>query len=52
MAPVVCIEPNGNQDLLLFDNAHKDLENNGWLVFIQRFESFNIFVAQQFCPYL
>jgi hypothetical protein len=48
MAPVVRIEPNGSQALLLFDNAHKDLENNGWLVFIQRFEGFNIFVAQQF----
>jgi hypothetical protein len=48
MAPVVRIEPNGNQALLLFDNARKDLENNGWLVFIQRFEGFNLFVAQQF----
>jgi hypothetical protein len=34
MAPVVRIDPNGNQALLLFDNAHKDLENSGWLVFI------------------
>jgi len=34
MAPVVRIEPNGNQSLLLFDNSHKDLENSGWLVFI------------------
>jgi hypothetical protein len=48
MAPVVCIEPNGSQTLLLFDNARKDLENNGWLVFIQRFEGFNLSVAQQF----
>jgi hypothetical protein len=48
MAPVVRIEPNGNQALLLFDNARKDLENNGWLVFIQRFEGFNLSVAQQF----
>jgi hypothetical protein len=48
MAPVVRIEPNGNQALLLFDNAHKDLESSGWLVFIQRFEGFNISVAQQF----
>jgi hypothetical protein len=48
MAPVVRIEPNGNQNLLLFDNARKDLENNGWLVFIQRFEGFNLSVAQQF----
>jgi hypothetical protein len=48
MAPVFCIESNGSQALLLFDNAHKDLENSGWLVFIQRFEGFNISVAQQF----
>jgi hypothetical protein len=43
MAPVVCIEPNGSQTLLLFDNAR-----SGWLVFIQRFEGFNLLVAQQF----
>jgi hypothetical protein len=48
MAPVVRIEPNGSQTLLLFDNAHQDLENSGWLVFIQRFEGFNLSVAQQF----
>jgi hypothetical protein len=48
MAPVVHIEPNGSQTLLLFDNAHKDLENSGWLVFIQRFEGFNLLAAQQF----
>jgi hypothetical protein len=48
MAPVVRIEPNGSQALLLFDNAHKDLQDNGWLTFIQRFEGFNLFVAQQF----
>jgi hypothetical protein len=48
MAPVVRIEPNGSQDMLLFDNTHKYLENSGWLVFIQRFEGFNLFVSQQF----
>jgi hypothetical protein len=48
MAPVVRIEPNGSQALLLFDNARKDLEDNGWLTFVQRFEGFNLFVAQQF----
>jgi hypothetical protein len=48
MAPVVRIEPNGSQTLLLFDNAREDLENSGWLVFIQRFEGFNLSVAQQF----
>jgi hypothetical protein len=32
MAPVVHIETNGSQALLLFDDARKDLENNGYLV--------------------
>jgi hypothetical protein len=45
MAPVVQIEPNGNQALLMFDNARKDLEENEWLTFIQRFEGFNLCVA-------
>jgi hypothetical protein len=48
MAPVVQIEPNSSQALLLFDNARKDLEDNGWLTFVQRFEGFNLFFAQQF----
>jgi hypothetical protein len=48
MAPVVRIEPTGSQALLLFDNARKDLEDSGWLTFVQRFEGFNIFIAQQF----
>jgi hypothetical protein len=48
MAPVVRIEPNGNQTLLLFDNAREDLENSGCLDFIQRFEGFNLSTAQQF----
>ena len=48
MALVVRIEPNGSQDLLLFDNARKDLENSGWMVFIQSFEGFKHSVAQQF----
>jgi hypothetical protein len=48
MALVVRIEPNGSQVLLLFDNGRKDLQDNGWLTFVQRFEGFNLFVAQQF----
>ena len=39
---------NGSQALLLFNNARKDLQDNGWLTFVQRFEGFNLFVAQQF----
>jgi hypothetical protein len=48
MAPLVHIEPKGSQTLLLLDNARKDLENSGWLVFIQRFEGFNLSISQQF----
>jgi hypothetical protein len=48
MAPIVRVEPNGNQALLMFGNARKDLEGNGWLPFIQRFEGFNLCVARQF----
>jgi hypothetical protein len=48
MALVVRIELNGNQALLLFDNARKYLEDSGWLTFVQRFEGFNLFFAQQF----
>jgi hypothetical protein len=48
MPHMVRIEPNGSQTLLLFDNAHEYLENSGWLVLIQRFEGFNLSVAQQF----
>jgi hypothetical protein len=48
MAPVVRIEPNGVQTLLLFDNAQEDLERNGWRVFVEKFEGFNLAVAQQF----
>jgi hypothetical protein len=48
MAPMVRIEPNGSQALLLFDNARKDLQNSSWLRFVQRFKGFNLVVAQQF----
>jgi hypothetical protein len=48
MAPVVRIEPNDVQTLLLFDNTREYLETNGWLVFIEKFEGFNLAVAQQF----
>jgi hypothetical protein len=48
MAPIVRIEPNGVQTFLLFDNAREDLERNGWQVFVEKFEGFNLTVAQQF----
>jgi hypothetical protein len=48
MAPVVRIEPNSVMTLLLFGNAREDLERNGWRVFVEKFEGFNLAVAQQF----
>jgi hypothetical protein len=48
MAPVVRAEPNGSQVLLTFDGAYADLEEFGWLPFIQKFDGFNIPVARQF----
>jgi hypothetical protein len=48
MAPVMWVKPNGNQDLLMFDNARQDLEDTGWLTFVKRFEGFNLCVERQF----
>ena len=48
MAPVVRAEPNGSQALLMFDSAHSDLEEFGWLPFIQKFDGFNPCVSRQF----
>jgi len=48
MAPFVRVEPNGNQALLMFDNAHQDLADSGWLTFVEHFEGFNLYVARQF----
>jgi hypothetical protein len=48
MALVVRIESNGVQTLLSFDNAREDLERNGWCVFVEKFEGFNLTVAQEF----
>jgi hypothetical protein len=48
MAPVIRIEPNGIQTLLLYDDARGDLERSGWLVFIRKFQGFNLQVAQEF----
>ena len=48
MAPVMRIEPNSIQTLLLYDDARGDLEISGWLVFIRNFQGFNLQVAQEF----
>ena len=48
MAPGVRDEPNGSQTLLMFDSARSDLEEIGWLSFVQKLEGFNLCVARQF----
>jgi hypothetical protein len=48
MAPVVRVEPNDVQTLLSYDNAREDLERNGWHLFIEKFQGFNLQVAQEF----
>jgi hypothetical protein len=48
MAPVVRTEPNGCQELLMFDGAYSDLEEFGWLPFIRKFDGYNPNVARKF----
>jgi hypothetical protein len=48
MAPVVQIEPNGPQTLLIHDDVTDKLTQVGWLVFIQSFKGFNLEVAREF----
>ena len=48
MAPVVRAEPNGCQELLMFDGTYSDLENLGWLPFIKKFDGYNPTVAWKF----
>jgi hypothetical protein len=48
MAPVVRAKPNGCQEMLTFSDAFNDLEQNGWLAFIKKFDGFDLTVARQF----
>jgi hypothetical protein len=48
MAPMVRIELNGWQALLSHDDAIYDLQAHGWDTFIQKFEGYNLAVAQAF----
>jgi hypothetical protein len=48
MAPVIQIEPNGPQTLLLCDDAREDLKNQGWVVFLEKFQGYNLQAAQEF----
>ena len=48
MASVVRVKLNGVQTLLSYDNAREDLERNGWRLFIEKFQGFNLQVTQEF----
>jgi hypothetical protein len=48
MAPVVRVEPNGSQTLLLCDDASEDLKSQGWVVFLKKFQGYNLQAAQEF----
>jgi hypothetical protein len=48
MAPVVRIEPNGSQTLLMCDDAREDFKGQGWLVFLEKFQGFNLRTAKEF----
>ena len=48
MDSVVRVEPNDIQTLLSYDNAREDLERNGWHIFIEKFQGFNLQVTQEF----
>jgi hypothetical protein len=48
MAPVVRFEPNGSQTLLLYDDASEDLKSQGWDMFIEKFQGYNLRVAKEF----
>jgi hypothetical protein len=47
MAPVIRVEPNRCQALVMFDGAYSDLEKFRWLSFIKKFHGHNPRVARQ-----
>ena len=51
MAPIGCIEPNGSQTLLLYDDAREYLKGQGWLKFLEKYQGYNLQVAQEFALY-
>jgi len=48
MAPVVRVEPNGSQTLLLCDDMSEDLKIQGWVVFLNKFQGYNLQESQGF----
>ena len=42
MDPVVRVEPNGSQKLLLYDDANEDLKSQGWVEFLNKFQAYNL----------
>jgi len=48
MAPIVCVEPNGSQTFLLYDDAIEDLKSQGWFVFLEKFQGYKLQATQEF----
>jgi hypothetical protein len=48
MVIVVRVETNGSQALLLHDDVSEDLKNQGWDMFIKKFQGYNLQVAKEF----
>jgi hypothetical protein len=48
MAPIVRVEPNGPQTLLLYDDVNEDLKSQGWVDFLKKFQGYKLQVAQKF----
>jgi hypothetical protein len=51
MDPIVKIEPNGSQTLLLCDDAREDLKGQGWLFLLEKFQGFKLRTTQEFSLY-
>jgi hypothetical protein len=48
MAPIVCVEINGSQTLLLYDDASEDLKSQRCLEFLKKFQGYNLQATQEF----
>jgi hypothetical protein len=48
MAPVIRVELNGSQTLLLYEDVSEDLKSQGWVEFLKKFQGYNLQAAQEF----
>ena len=48
MDSIVRIEPNGPETLLLCDDVREDRKNQGWVVFLEKFQGYNLQAAHEF----